>query len=57
MLGQEIKTLFADQVDRGTRVIEWDGKDNSGRSVPTGTYIYRMTADGFSKANKMLLLK
>ncbi len=57
MLGQEVRTLFADQVDRGTRVIEWNGKDNSGRAVPTGTYIYRMTADGFSKSNKMLLLK
>ncbi len=57
LLGQEIRTLLSDQVDRGTRIVEWNGKDNSGRSVPTGTYIYRMTADGFSQANKMLLLK
>jgi hypothetical protein len=57
MLGQEIRTLFNEKVDRGTKVVEWDARDNGGRLVPSGAYIYRMTAEGFSKANKMVLLK
>jgi hypothetical protein len=57
MLGQEVRTLFAGQTDRGTRVIEWDATDNLGRIVPSGTYVYRMTAGSFVRSYKMMLVK
>jgi hypothetical protein len=57
MLGQEVRTLFAGQMDRGTRVIEWNGTDNLGRVVPSGTYVYRMTAGSFVQSYKMMLVK
>jgi hypothetical protein len=57
MLGQEVRTLFAGQAERGTKVVRWDGRDNSGVVMPTGTYIYRMTAGSFVDAKKMMLLK
>lgn len=36
----------------------WDGNDDQGRAAPSGTYFLRMkTADGFSAARKMTLLR
>ncbi len=41
---------------RGTYV--WDGTDNQGRTVTSGTYFYRLTTGGgFTDTGKMLLLK
>jgi hypothetical protein len=57
MLGQEIRTLFAGTMDRGTKSIEWDGRDNVGRQMSTGTYLYRMVAGSFTESKKMVLVK
>lgn len=57
MLGQEVRTLFAGQMDRGTKTLEWDGKDNAGRGMSSGSYVYRMVAGSFVESHKMLLLK
>jgi hypothetical protein len=35
----------------------WNGKDESGRSVSSGIYMYRMEAAGYSKTLKMMLMK
>jgi hypothetical protein len=57
LLGQEVRTLFASHVERGTREVTWDGLDNRGAKVSTGMYLYRMTAGSFVQARKMLLMK
>ena len=62
MLGQEIRTLFAGQVLRGTHTFQWDGLNNSNIKMSSGTYIYRMTAGNgtsasYVQSNKMILLK
>jgi hypothetical protein len=57
MLGQEVRTLFAGDVARGTRVVRWDGQNNAGVQMPSGTYIYRMVAGSFVESRKMMLLK
>jgi hypothetical protein len=57
VLGQEVRTLFAGEVARGTRVVRWDGQSNSGFQLPSGTYIYRMVAGSFVESRKMMLLK
>ncbi len=56
-LGEEIRTLFFGQVERGTYSIKWDGKDNSGSLLSSGMYLYKMTAGEFSKSRKMMLIK
>jgi flagellar hook assembly protein FlgD len=57
MLGQEVRNLFTGTMDRGTKSIEWYGRDNLGRSMSTGTYIYRMVAGSFVESKKMVLVK
>jgi hypothetical protein len=44
-------------MDRGTRIVEWNGLDNNGAQVTSGMYIYRMTAGDFVQSHKMMLLK
>jgi len=57
ILGREVKTLFDEQVQRGRYTLEWDGLNETGMRMSSGTYIYRMVANDFVQSKKMLLLK
>ncbi len=57
MLGQKVKTLVDEPMDAGTHSRVWNGKDDQGRSVGSGIYLYRMKADNFQQTKRMLLLK
>jgi hypothetical protein len=57
MLGQEVRTLFDEQVMRGTYAVQWDGMNDAGLKMSSGTYIYRMKAGEFVQSKKMILLK
>lgn len=56
--GELIKTLIknSDQ-STGTFELKWDGKDNSGKIVPSGIYFTRMSAGKFNQVQKMVFLK
>ena len=41
----------------GTHVRTWDGRDDAGRSVTSGTYLYRLESGGESRSRKMLLMR
>ncbi|MCH7521943.1 MAG: hypothetical protein IIB42_09635, partial [Candidatus Marinimicrobia bacterium] len=41
----------------GYRPATWDGRDATGRVVPSGIYLARLHAPGYSATRKMLLLK
>jgi len=56
-LGQEIRTLKTDYLNAGNYSVTWDGLDNSGASIPSGLYIYTMTAGDQNFSKKMLMLK
>ncbi len=58
ILGAEVRTVFAGQVEAGRYWIVWDGKNEAGAPVATGVYLARFTADaGVSMVKKMLLMK
>jgi len=57
MLGQAVKSLFDGQVQAGKYTVEWDGTNNAGSKMSSGSYIYRMTAGEFVEAKEMILLK
>ncbi len=57
LLGQEVRTLLNENQAAGARSLSWDGRNNAGRQVPSGVYIYRITAGNFGAARKMVLQK
>lgn len=57
LTGQEVATLFDGQMSAGVHTVKWNGRDNSGREVSTGVYLYRLQADDFVAVKKMMLLK
>lgn len=57
VLGQQVKTLVNQEMAAGVQTIEWDGTDNTGRTVASGVYFYRLNAGEFQATKKMLMLK
>ncbi|MCH8170308.1 MAG: T9SS type A sorting domain-containing protein [Bacteroidetes bacterium] len=57
MLGQEIKTLVSGDKSAGVYNVQWNGKDNYGSPVASGTYIYRVIAGSNVVSKKMILLR
>ncbi len=58
VLGQPIRTLVAEHQAAGRYAVEWDATNDSGHSVSSGMYFYRLQAGGdFLDIKKMLLLK
>jgi len=60
LLGREIKELVNDYkapLNNGTYSIMWDGTNNSGNSVSSGMYIYRMISNDFTKTHRLTLMK
>lgn len=57
MLGQEVAEIFSGEAKAGKYLLNWDGKDNNGNQVSSGSYIYQMTAGDFISSKKMLLIK
>jgi hypothetical protein len=44
--GRAVRTLMDSYVSAGSRVIGWDGKDDGGRSLASGTYFLRLQGGG-----------
>jgi hypothetical protein len=55
--GSKVKTLVSGKRSPGEYVISWDGRDDSGESLPSGVYFYRLTTEGESITRKMVLAK
>lgn len=57
LFGQEVVTLVSGKQPRGERFAIWDGKNNLGRLVGSGIYIYRIETKHFVQSRKMILKK
>lgn len=57
VLGQSVRTIIDGELPAGTHRVVWDSKDDTGRLVATGVYLYRLTAGSYSATRKMLLIK
>jgi len=55
--GRLINTLVNGDMNAGRHDVTWRGQDTAGRHVASGTYFYRLTADGETRTGKMLLVK
>lgn len=57
LAGREVARLRNGFVDAGYHQVYWDGSSADGGPVPSGIYIARMVTPGFTRSQKMLLLK
>lgn len=57
VVGRLVRTLVDADLPAAEHVLAWDGKNDAGQAVPSGTYYCRMTAEGFRAVQKMTLLK
>jgi hypothetical protein len=56
MLGAKVRTLAPSiRADTLTFTREWDGRDDSGRSLPSGVYVIRLEGDSVSAERKAVL--
>jgi hypothetical protein len=52
VLGIEVASIFEGRMSVGMHSLVWDAQD-----IPSGVYIYRLTAGTFSEVKKMILMK
>ncbi len=57
LAGRLVRTLLDETLPAAEHSVQWHGRDDLGRTVPSGTYYYRLvTADGMA-VRKMTLIK
>jgi hypothetical protein len=57
ILGHKVATVYDGMAAAGTTEVVWDGRAESGETVSSGVYFYRLTTDTFTDTKKMMLLK
>jgi hypothetical protein len=55
--GELVKNLFDEFLTPGLYTVRWDGTNNFGEKLSSGTYYYRIKAGGNFETKKMILLK
>jgi photosystem II stability/assembly factor-like uncharacterized protein len=55
--GKMVRKLVDQLEQAGEHVVLWDGRDNSGQTLASGLYYYRLESDTFAQVRKMTLLK
>ena len=55
--GQKIRTLVDSYLEAGRFAVQWDGRDQRGQRVASGTYFYHLSAGSFKQTHQLTLLK
>lgn len=56
LAGQIVATMIKDHRKAGHYQIRWDGKDDNGRALASGVYLYRLQFDGAHQATRKLVM-
>lgn len=57
ILGQKIRTLVNQDFKAGNYSVTWNGKDEFGKQVSTGAYLYSLETNSYKVTKKMVLMK
>ncbi len=57
MMGRRVQTLYSGQQFAGSYHIYWNGRNEYGRTAPTGTCLIRMQTENTVQVQKVLLMK
>ena len=55
--GQRVRTLIEGEVAAGYGEVSWDGRDQHGRPVAGGVYLYRLETEAVRETRKLLYLR
>ncbi|MFO7655271.1 MAG: YCF48-related protein, partial [Candidatus Krumholzibacteriia bacterium] len=55
--GRRVASLIDGVQEAGTHRIRWDGRDDGGRSLPSGLFLARLVWDGGSESTKLMLVR
>ena len=56
-LGQKVRVVIDEQKPAGNYAVLWNGRDDAGKQVPAGTYLYKLQAGSFNEQRQMILIK
>lgn len=54
--GERVRTMDATNFRQGTNRLIWDGKNDAGRALPSGTYLVRVSANHSTATQRVTLL-
>lgn len=57
ILGHAVRQIISETQTAGFKSVVWDGKDDVGKPVGAGVYLYKISSGNHLKFNKMVLLK
>ena len=55
--GRMVRRLLDADVAGGRHEVHWNGRDDAGRTLPGGVYLYQLTTQGETFARRTVLLK
>ncbi len=55
--GARVATLMNEHLNSGEHEIDWLGRDDTGRNLPSGTYYYRLQQGKNRESGKMALVR
>ncbi|HDQ44921.1 MAG TPA: T9SS type A sorting domain-containing protein [bacterium] len=55
VLGRKVKTLYSGFITAGSHAIRWEGRDETGRDVPSGIYVMCLESESGTRVRKMVL--
>jgi hypothetical protein len=55
--GEVVRRLLDADCPRGYGEVRWDGRDDAGQGVPSGSYFYRLQAGGVTDTKRLVLTK
>ena len=55
--GRQVKTLINEVKEPGEYSVVWNGKNDNGLNMPSGTYICKMISENYQNSIKLILLK
>jgi hypothetical protein len=55
--GRLVRTVEMENLSAGAHDAPWDGRDDGGRRVPSGIYLYRISGPGLNTVRKLFVVR
>jgi hypothetical protein len=56
-LGRKVRSLVQGNQAAGSHQVSWDGRDQTGRPVPSGVYFYQLSAGGQQAVKRLVVMR